>query len=170
MGAESGIALRGVRALNLYTLGYEGLDVAAFIACLKRAAVRQVVDVRENPFSRKPGFSKTALAGALLAEGIEYVHAVELGCPREIRERHKRDRDWGRYEAAFREYLGSQGAAVASVARLAREKAICLVCFEADFNRCHRSLVGEAAVALGAPVLEHLALDKAGADAQPRLF
>jgi len=40
-------------------------------------ALRQVVDVRENPFSRKPGFSKTALAGALLAEGIEYVHAVE---------------------------------------------------------------------------------------------
>ena len=44
--------------MNLYTLGYEGLDVAAFIACLKRAAVRQVVDVREIPFSRKPGFSK----------------------------------------------------------------------------------------------------------------
>jgi uncharacterized protein (DUF488 family) len=156
--------------LNLYTLGYEGLDVVAFIACLRSASVRQVVDVRENPFSRKPGFSKKALAGALLAEGIEYLHAVELGCPREIRERHKRDRDWGRYEAAFREYLGSQGAAVASVARLAREKAICLVCFEADFNRCHRSFVGEAAVALGAPALEHLGRDRAGADAQPRLF
>ena len=156
--------------MNLYTLGYEGLDVAAFIACLKRAAVRQVVDVRENPFSRKPGFSKTALAGALLAEGIEYVHVVELGCPREIRERHKRDRDWGRYEAAFREYLGSQGAAVESVARLAKEKAICLVCFEADFNRCHRSFVGQAAVALGAPAMEHLARDVAGADGQSRLF
>jgi len=156
--------------MNLYTLGYEGLDVAAFIACLKRAAVRQVVDVRENPFSRKPGFSKTALAGALLSEGIEYAHVAALGCPREIRDRHKRDRDWGRYEAAYREYLGSQGAAVASVARLAREKAICLVCFEADFNRCHRRLVGEAAVALGAPALEHLGRDRAGADAQPRHF
>jgi uncharacterized protein (DUF488 family) len=155
---------------NLYTLGYEGLDVAAFIACLKRAAVRQVVDVRENPFSRKPGFSKSALAGALLAEGIEYVHVVELGCPREIRDRYKRDRDWGRYEVAFREYLGGQGAVVASVARLAKEKAICLVCFEADFNRCHRRLVGEAAVGLGAPGLEHLARDVAGAGGQSRLF
>jgi uncharacterized protein (DUF488 family) len=170
MGAESGIALRGVRALNLYTLGYEGLDVAAFIACLKRAAVRQVVDVRENPFSRKPGFSKAALAGALVAEGIEYAHVAALGCPREIRDRYKRDRDWGRYEAAFREYLDSQGAAVASVARLAREKAICLVCFEADFNRCHRSFVGQAAVALGTPAMEHLARDVAGADGQSRLF
>jgi uncharacterized protein (DUF488 family) len=156
--------------MNLYTLGYEGLDVAAFIACLKRAAVRQVVDVRENPFSRKPGFSKTALAGALLSEGIEYVHVVELGCPREIRERHKRDRDSGRYEVAFREYLGGQGAAVASVARLAKEKAICLVCFEAEFNTCHRTFVGEAAVGLGAPGVEHLGRDVAGADGQPQLF
>ena len=156
--------------MNLYTLGYEGLDVAAFIACLKRAAVRQVVDVRENPFSRKPGFSKTALAGALAAEGIEYLHVVELGCPREIRERYTRDRDWGRYEVAFWEYLGGQSAAVASVARLATEKAICLVCFEVDFNRCHRTFVGEAAVGLGAPGLEHLGRDRAGADAQPRLF
>jgi hypothetical protein len=169
-GAESGIALRGVRALNLYTLGYEGLDVAAFIACLKRAAVRQVVDVRENPFSRKPGFSKRALAGALLAQGIEYLHAVELGCPRGIRERYQRDRDWGRYEVAFREYLGGQGAAVGSVARLAKEKAVCLVCFEADFNRCHRTYVGEAAVGLGAPGLEHLGRDAAPGEGQPRLF
>jgi hypothetical protein len=30
--------------------------------------------------------------------------------------------------------------------------------------------VGEAAVALGAPALEHLGRDRAGADAQPRLF
>jgi len=66
--------------VNLYTLGYEGLDVAAFIACLKRAAVRQGVDVRENPSSRKPGFSRRALAGALLAQGVEYLHVVELGC------------------------------------------------------------------------------------------
>ena len=156
--------------MNLYTLGYEGLDVPAFIACLKRAAVRQVVDVRENPFSRKPGFSKKALAGALLAEGIEYLHVVELGCPREIRERYQRDRDWGRYEVAFREYLVSQGAAVASVARMAKEKAICLVCFEADFNRCHRTFVGEAAVGLGAPGVEHLGRELTGADGQSRLF
>jgi len=44
---------------------------------------------------RKLGFSSNALAGALLAEGIEYLHLVELGCPRKIRERYKRDRDWG---------------------------------------------------------------------------
>jgi hypothetical protein len=50
------------------------------------------------------------------------------------------------------------------------EKAICLVCFEADFNRCHRRLVGEAAVASGAPTVKHLGREMAGADGQPRLF
>ena len=66
--------------------------------------------------------------------------------------------------------MGGQGAAVASVARLAKEKAICLVCFEADFNRCHRTFVGEAAVGSGAPGVMHLAREMAGADGQPRLF
>jgi len=165
-----GRACARVGEMNLYTLGYEGLDVAAFIACLRSATIRQVVDVRENPFSRKPGFSKRALAGALLAEGIEYLHVVELGCPREIRERYKRDRDWRRYEVAFREYLGGQGAALASVARLAKEKAVCLVCFEADFNRCHRTFVGEAVVGVGTVGLEHLAGEMNGAEGQVRLF
>ena len=45
---------------HIFTFGYEGLSLKAFIARLKSARVETVIDVRANPLSRKPGFSKRA--------------------------------------------------------------------------------------------------------------
>ena len=154
--------------MNLYTLGYVGLDLTAFIARLKRAGVRQVVDVRELPLSRKKGFSKNGLASALLARGIPYTHMAALGCPMPIRNRYKHDGDWNSYREDFLGYLKTQADAVLTVARLAREKAICLICFEADFEHCHRSLVARAAVARGAPSVIHLTAETGSADVRLR--
>ena len=60
--------------LTLFTLGYEGLTIEAFIARLQAAQVKTVVDVRELPLSRKKGFSKTAFCTALATHGIAYLH------------------------------------------------------------------------------------------------
>ncbi|WP_317134813.1 DUF488 family protein [Rhodoferax lithotrophicus] len=46
---------------TLFTLGYEGLVLDAFIARLQAAQVKTVVDVRELPLSRKKGFSKISI-------------------------------------------------------------------------------------------------------------
>jgi uncharacterized protein (DUF488 family) len=154
--------------MNLYTLGYEGLDLTSFIARLKRAGVRQVVDVRELPLSRKKGFSKNGLASALQARGIPYTHMAALGCPKPIRNRYKHNGDWNSYRQDFLAHLKTQADTVLSVARLAREKAICLICFEADFEHCHRSLVARAAVARGAPSVIHLTVETGSADVRLR--
>lgn len=42
--------------LSLFTLGYEGLTIDAFIARLQAAQVKTVVDVRVLPILRKRGF------------------------------------------------------------------------------------------------------------------
>jgi uncharacterized protein (DUF488 family) len=152
----------------LYTFGYEGLDLNTFLARLGEAGVRQIVDVRKLPLSRKKGFSKRALSAALVARGIEYVHINTLGCPKPTRERYREDGNWQTYEQSFRRYLKSQTAAVRVVAGLAKRKATCLICFEADYNRCHRSLVARAAVACGAPHLVHLTGETEIADAPLR--
>jgi len=154
--------------MNLYTLGYEGLDLSAFIARLKQAGVRQVIDVRELPLSRKKGFSKSALAAALIDHGIAYVHMAALGCPKPIRNRYKHDGNWGAYEKGFVAYLNTQADAVLTVARLAREKAICMICFEADYRQCHRRMVARAAAARGAPSVIHLTPETEAPDAQLR--
>lgn len=151
--------------MNLYTFGYEGLNLDAFIARLKEVGVQQIVDVREYPLSRKKGFSKNALSAALVAHGIEYLHMAALGCPKEVRHRFKADGNWRAYEKSFRTYLKTRSEAVRSLARLAGRKATCLICFEADYSRCHRNFVAHAAVASGAPILVHLTPEKAIADA-----
>ena len=46
----------------IFTIGYEGASVAAFVAALREAGVTLVLDIRAAPVSRKKGFSKTPLA------------------------------------------------------------------------------------------------------------
>jgi len=150
--------------MNLYTLGYEGLAVRQFIGRLQKAGVRTVIDVRELPLSRKAGFSKRSLAERLNKVGIEYVHASALGCPKAIRDKYRKDGDWDRYSRAFNGYLMTRAADVLELAKAARTKTACLICFEADFNLCHRTYVARAAALVGAPAVVHLTTTAAIAD------
>lgn len=144
--------------MTLFTFGYEGLSIDAFIARLKKAGVRTVLDVRQLPLSRKPGFSKGALSTALHTAGIVYTHVPALGCPRPIRDRYKADGDWAAYVKAFSAYLAGQGDVVAELAHIAKKTSACLVCFEADYNRCHRSIVARATARAGGPRVVHLTI------------
>ena len=142
--------------MALFTCGYEGQSIETFIARLTKAGVRSVLDIRELPLSRKKGFSKTAFGIALHRAGISYEHLPVLGCPRSIRDQYKMDGDWNRYEKRFTTYLASQSGVVAQLAKTCRRTSACLVCFEADFNVCHRSLVARAVARAGGPRVIHL--------------
>jgi uncharacterized protein (DUF488 family) len=142
--------------MNMYTFGYEGQTIDAFTARLKFNDINTILDVRELPLSRKPGFSKNSFANALNFSGISYSHLPALGCPKVIRDRYKADGDWEAYVNAFSTYLSGQGEAIAEIARIANKTRSCLVCFEADFNRCHRSIVARAAARVGSLSVVHL--------------
>ncbi|TAN54890.1 MAG: DUF488 domain-containing protein, partial [Rhodospirillales bacterium] len=75
--------------LELFTIGYEGSSIEDFMATLLLANIRTLIDVRDLPISRRPGFAKKALAGALEKVGISYVHLKGLGDPKEGREAAK---------------------------------------------------------------------------------
>lgn len=150
--------------MRLFTFGYEGLSIDEFVARLKKAGVEKVIDVRELPLSRKKGFSKTAFAIALGRAKINYEHRAVLGCPKPIRARYKADRNWKRYERAFIQYLDTQATAIADLAKLSKTAKACLVCFEADFNLCHRSLVARAAAHAGGAGVVHLTATAAVAE------
>lgn len=141
---------------NLFTFGYEGLDISSFIARAKGAGVRTVVDVRELPLSRKKGFSKSSFREALAAAGIAYAHMPALGCPREVRDRYKSDGDWAAYTRGFLAYLATQQHTIDELAKIANATEACLVCFEADFTMCHRTFVARGVRARGGPPVTHL--------------
>src|SRR6476659_1916370 len=88
--------------MRIFTIGYEGTTVAEFINALRKAVVRRLIDVRALPLSRRPGFSKTALRGAVEEAGIEYVHLKALGTPADGRAAARA----GRHADLERSYTG----------------------------------------------------------------
>jgi len=149
---------------NLYTIGYEGASIGAFVERLRDAAVDAIVDVRELPLSRKRGFSKHVLADRLRDAGIGYLHMRGLGCPRPIRTRYRNDGSWSRYTRDFLAHLAIQREPLESLVAVSRDRVCCLLCFEADFNACHRTYVARAAHDAGAPPVVHL---RVGAASRP---
>lgn len=132
-------------ALPIFTIGYEATTMDDFLAALKAAGVGRVIDVRALPLSRRPGFSKSPLRGALAEAGIEYVHLKALGTPAAGRDAARK----GRHDELKRIYAGQlelpeaivQGA---QMLELAAEKPSALLCFERDPAECHRTLLLEA--------------------------
>jgi uncharacterized protein (DUF488 family) len=141
---------------HLYTLGYEGFDIASFVARVRACGVNTIVDVRELPLSRKKGFSKSSFKEALGQLGVAYFHVPALGCPKDIRDRYKADGNWRAYTRAFLAYIDTQDATVRELVKLSRATTACLVCFEADYATCHRTFVARAARELGGPSVVHL--------------
>lgn len=130
--------------MTVFTIGYEGLDIDAFMSLLTEHSIDTIVDVRELPLSRKPGFSKKSLANALNLSGREYAHMVDLGCPKPVRDRYREDRNWKRYTEGFMKYLKTQDDAIAELSTLVASANCALLCYEADSNFCHRSMVANA--------------------------
>ena len=153
----------------LYTFGYEGLDIDRYIARLQDVGVKVIVDVRQLPLSRKRGFSKRTFAESLEKAGIAYLHSPMLGCPKTIRDAYKVSGDWGKYTTAFMAYLRTQDASIRELAKISRATEACLVCFEADFNYCHRTFVARAAQKRGAPTVAHITAQKVTIDSPLRV-
>lgn len=129
--------------VELWTAGYEGEDLPAFIDKLKGAGIERVIDVRFRPLSRKRGFSKTPLSEALKQAGIEYVHFKELGTPTPIRDEYKRTHDHVTFARRYDAYLNDHAQPMAVVYGLAATKRSALLCFEADYRHCHRTVLAE---------------------------
>lgn len=139
--------------MKIFTIGYEAATMSDFLAALTMAGVKRVIDVRALPLSRRPGFSKTPLRGALEEAGIEYKHLKALGTPAEGRAaaRAGRHADMARVYAGQLE-LPEAMAQGAQMLELAEEKPSALLCFEREPEHCHRSLLLEA-VAPGAEIV-----------------
>ena len=138
----------------LFTIGYEGLDLDRFFALLRDAEIETILDVRQLPLSRKKGFSKNALRAAAQERDITYRHLSVFGCPKPIRDQYKVDKEWECYTVRYTAYLESQIGALNDLVHVSAESRCCLLCFEADAFRCHRSLVAARAVEISATRLQ----------------
>lgn len=156
----------------LRTIGYEGASLEDLIATLRDAGVECVIDVREAPYSKRKEFSSKALEAALKAAGIGYASLPILGNPKAGREAAKAGRMDDARAILERHLAGPEaGAALAAVAGRMGREALCLLCFERDPARCHRSRVASALAArAGTGVVHLMAREGAAPPAQLSLF
>ncbi|HET7093135.1 MAG TPA: DUF488 domain-containing protein, partial [Thermomicrobiales bacterium] len=115
--------------------------------------VKTLADVRRMPRSRRnPQFNDDALAAALPAAGIAYVHLPRLGGLRRGLGAASPNAGWR--NASFRAYADYMQTAefaegLDELRQLTEAGPLALMCAEAVPWRCHRSLIADALVARG---------------------
>ena len=140
--AEQTFSFGGAKVLT--TIGYERSTLDDFIATLVLTGVETLVDVRDRAQSRMRGFSKTALAEAVRAAGLDYLHMPTLGDPKAGRDA-ARAGNFEQFREIYRTVLLSKEAqlAISDLKNLAVQSRICLMCFERDQRNCHRKMVSD---------------------------
>ena len=134
----------------LFTIGYEGLSLEAYINKLIIHDIRLLCDVRKNAYSQKYGFSKAQLEMACRGVDIKYIHVPQLGINSDQRQDLRSQKD---YDILFDMYerttLKENTDALNYVRGLIdSEKRVALTCFERDPKQCHRSRVAKVLMAL----------------------
>lgn len=144
--------------LKIWTVGHSTRGLDEFIELLKANRIEALADVRSLPGSRKfPHFNSETLKTALAENGIDYVLLKQLGGRRKVRPdspntvwRHAAFRGYADYmeTAEFRE-------GIEELLKLARKKRTTIMCAEAVWWRCHRSMISDYLKASGVTV-EHI--------------
>jgi uncharacterized protein (DUF488 family) len=141
--------------VTIYTVGHSTRSLADFVALIAAHGIRQLVDIRSIPRSRRhPHFSQDALSASLRDAGVVYRHAPALGGMRKPRS-DSRNTAWKvvgfRGYADFMETTAFQGA-LDELVEASRTTSTAVMCAEAVWWQCHRQLVADALVARGVDV------------------
>jgi uncharacterized protein (DUF488 family) len=138
--------------LVIWTVGHSSRPLAAFLALLKAESIEQVADVRRYAGSRAyPHFNSDQLAKSLRENGIKYCPFPELG-GRRAPNPASINTVWR--NSAFRGYADyvettEFRAGLARLVQIATEGRTAILCAEAVWWRCHRSLIADALKAAG---------------------
>ena len=144
---------------RLWTIGHSTRSAEEFNQILAAHKIEALMDVRSFPGSRRyPQFNKQQLASALSENGIAYFHLAEVGGRRQTR---KDSKNTGWKNQSFRGYADHMETAEfqLGIKRLTEITGVnrgAIMCAEALWWRCHRSLVADYLKASGVNVIHIL--------------
>src|ERR1043166_4383784 len=148
------------RLKRIWTIGHSTRDIDDFISLLNENSIKVIADVRMFPGSRRyPHFGSEALANSLREHGIRYEHFPELGGRRKTKPDSKNTAWRNESFRGYADYMEAEDFAK-GIERLsdAAQKAgpTAIMCAEAVWWRCHRSLISDDLKARGVEVLHIL--------------
>jgi len=140
---------------EVWTVGHSTRSVVEFSDILLAHKLDVLVDVRSFPGSRRyPQFNKAVLAESLDKIGITYRHLPSLGGRRKPKA-DSRNSAWK--NASFRAYADHMESnefkqGISELVELAGRNRTAVMCAEAVWWRCHRSLIADYLKVLGSSV------------------
>lgn len=133
-------------SLTVWTVGHSTHSSEEFTEILRAHQIEVLVDVRSFPGSRRyPHFNKTELSRQLDSIGVVYLHLPALGGRRRGSVNSK-NTAW--QNSSFRAYADHMETeefkeGIETLLELAGPKRTAIMCAEALWWRCHRSLVAD---------------------------
>lgn len=151
--SENRAATEGLR---VWTIGHSTRGLDEFVRLLTENKIESVADVRSYPGSRKfPHFNAEALVTSLPEAGIKYVPFKQLGGRRKVR--HDSPHTVWRNEAfrGYADYMDTDDfkKGIDEFVELAAKTNVAMMCSEAVWWRCHRSMISDYLKAAGVNVL-----------------
>lgn len=143
----------------IWTIGHSSRTIDEFLALLRAHRIECIADVRRHAGSRKyPHFNPGALAGSLRAAGIDYEAMPGLGGRRPAHEDSPHTVWRNPSFRGYADYMDSDEfeRALGALEELGAAKRTAMMCSEAVWWRCHRSMISDALKARGWRVLHIL--------------
>lgn len=147
---------------TVWTIGHSTRSGPEFNQILNAHKISSLVDVRTFPGSRRyPQFNKEELSQALAAVGIDYLHLPALGGRRRPRP-ESTNTAWK--NPSFRAYADHMESpefkqGIEELLEVSAAKRTAIMCAEALWWRCHRSLISDYLKSIGVEVI-HIADEK----------
>lgn len=132
---------------KIFTIGHSTRSIDEFIELLNSHEIRQLVDIRTIPKSRRnPQYGQDQLEQSLRKASIEYVYLKSLGG---LRSKAKESVNDAWQNASFRNYADYMQTdtfvdGIDELIGLAEERVTAIMCAEAVPWRCHRRIVSDA--------------------------
>jgi len=131
---------------TIWTIGHSTRTLEEFLGLLDEYGIEAIADVRRFPGSRRyPYFASEALAESLPAHGIAYRWLPELGGRRKVQPGSPNTAWRNASFQGYADHLASPEFATGleKLLDLAAERRTSLMCAEAVWWRCHRSLIAD---------------------------
>jgi uncharacterized protein (DUF488 family) len=132
--------------LSIWTVGHSTFSIEDFLARLRSFRIELLADVRSFPGSRRyPQFNKESLFSSLADAGIRYQHFRDLGGRRRARPDSLNVAWRNESFRGYADYMETEEfrAGVAGLLDLARKQRVAIMCSEAVWWRCHRSMISD---------------------------
>ena len=152
-----------IDAPSIYTIGHSTRSIEEFLNMLQSFNIKVLVDIRSLPGSRKfPQFNKEDLEVSLEQNGIQYLYFTDLGGRRKVKKDSKNNRWQNDSFKAYADYMetGEFKNAILKLENIAIGKSTAIMCAEAVWWRCHRSMVSDYLKAKSWTVLHIMAVGK----------